>query len=116
MSPPKSLAAYAQFETHFEAALEAPAGIGILLETAGQAQNFIQQANYYRTLLRKLSAEVHPEDSPEYGKSIYDSLAISRDPHDQRRVLIKPRRPDSSPRSRGLKILEIQALPKEGDG
>lgn len=89
MPMPKSMAAYADCEEHFERALASPNGIAITLATPGEVHSLRHKMNTYREKLRKNSKAVYPENSPQWGTSPYDGYRLTIDPENPLRLLIK---------------------------
>lgn len=77
MSMPKTLIAYGDIQDTLDRALSAPKGVSISFPTYGAAVHFRQRIYSYRKLLRDESLKVYESTSPEYGRSVYDSLVIT---------------------------------------
>jgi len=91
---PKSIAAYADCEEHFERALGAARGLAITLATSGEAHNLRHKMNTYRERLRKQSRLVYPEGDPRHGVSPYDHFKLTIDKENPCRILITEHRID----------------------
>jgi hypothetical protein len=85
---PKSMAAYADCEEHFERALNSANGIAITLATPSEAHSLRHKMNTYRAQLRRNSKRVYPEDDSRHGTSPYDAYRLTFDPKDPRRLLV----------------------------
>lgn len=90
MPPPRSIEAYQDCQEYWEKALDTPRGLGLTLETQGQATRFRMRMNMLRDKLRKQSRDIFPEGDPRHGRTPFDGLEVRADPENAKRVLIRP--------------------------
>lgn len=92
MTLPKAIDAYKDCEGYFEKALAAPNGIAVTLASPTEVITFILKMNTYREKLRKQNAQVYPPEHPQYARSIYDALKVSKDKDNPLKARIEPYR------------------------
>lgn len=90
MSPPKSLDAYRDCESHFERAIASPRGIAVSVSESGMATKLVMRLNYFRDRIRKRNKAVYPADHPLHGMSPYDGLQVTKDPDNPLRIFLRP--------------------------
>jgi len=89
MTQPATKIKNPEMEEYWEKALNSERGIAMTLETPNQAIRRSLELNAFRSSIRKFNASIYPEDHPMHGASRWDKLAVTKDPENPCRILIK---------------------------
>lgn len=76
MKTSDALLAYEDIRLVADRALSSPRGVAVTRTSHSDAVRFRQRFYLFRKLMRKLSTEMWPVESPEYGRSPYENLTI----------------------------------------
>lgn len=83
MSLPEQLAAYNDCFDVFDKAMADPTGIRCVFDKYERAKFFQLRMNQARSLMRKESTRLYPQNDPRHNKSEYDSLVVRNPVEDE---------------------------------